>query len=124
MVALSEGNHEIKLTYKLTKCYTNGRVGVLSGKVALFYGPTLLCAEGQDNECKPYNLIPSDELVRVEQEGDFTFFTVKGKVRVVSDELYLSQRAQLKDAEIKLIPYRTWANRGKDDMLVWFDDVE
>lgn len=28
------------------------------------------------------------------------------------------------ECEIKLIPYRDWANRGKDDMSVWFDDVK
>lgn len=121
---LSEGTHAVELRLCISKFYTNGKVAALSGKVAFFYGPTLLCAEGKDNEGKPFNLIPSDELVRVERTEVGEAFVVKGLRRETGKDLYTDEKPNLVECEIKLIPYRDWANRGKDDMTVWFDDAK
>ncbi len=123
-VLLEEGTHTVRLTLKLRKCYTNGKVSVLSGKFALFYGPTLLCAEGKDNEGKPFNLLPCGELKSIEKADGITFFTVAGKKRATGEELYCEKRPEIMDCDIRLIPYYCWANRGKDDMVVWFDDIQ
>lgn len=123
-ILLSEGVHTVSLSLRISKFYTNGKVAVLSGKVAFFYGPTLLCAEGKDNEGKPFNLIPSDQLIRVENTEIGEAFVVTGLRRETGKDLYTDERPNYVDCEIKLIPYRDWANRGKDDMSVWFDDAK
>lgn len=122
-VELIAGKHEILLDLRLWQCYTNGRVYALSGKFALFYGPTLLCAEGHDNEGKTFNLIPDGELVDIEERDGFTFFTVSGKKRVTNETLYSAARPALEKTTVRLIPYYQWSNRGKADMTVWFDDI-
>jgi DUF1680 family protein len=122
VVLLDNGEHTVELSLTVSKRYTGGKVAVLSGKQAFFYGPTLLCAEGRDNDGKPFNLIPSEVLIRIEKTEIGDCFVVKGLRREPIKELYSEEKPKLVECEIKLIPYRDWANRGKDDMTVWFDD--
>ena len=40
--------------------------------------------------------------------------------RVKESSLYQKYQAvQYEDAEVKFVPYYTWANRGENEMMVW-----
>ena len=55
--------------------------------------------------------------------GGMVALTVRGKRAVLppSDELYVSTLPVWEPAEIRLIPYALWANRGEGEMRVYLD---
>lgn len=98
------------------------------GKVALMKGPIVYCAEEADNGKNLHLLrVLPEEPVRegeVQMEGQtFPALYVKGRKLLVTDDagsLYKKyQRPEYESAEIKMIPYFAWANRGENEMLVW-----
>lgn len=104
------------------------RVRETIGQVAFTRGPLTFCAEEADNG-GDLHLLRVDDLdpahVRVETEEIFGHGTVRlivnGK-RVVPKPggLYRAAAAPVeKDAQISLIPYYAWANRGEGEMRVW-----
>ena len=106
----------------------DSRVRENIGQVAFTRGPLTFCAEEADNGAELHllrvsNLNPASVLV--EQENIFGHPTVRltlpGK-RLVPQEggLYHAAAAPVEeDAQIILVPYYAWANRGEGEMRVW-----
>jgi len=98
------------------------------GQVALTRGPITFCAEEADNGADLHllrvaSLDPS--AVSVQEDSVFGHLTVRlsapGK-RLVPQEggLYRAAAAPAElDAQITLVPYYAWANRGEGEMRVW-----
>jgi DUF1680 family protein len=105
------------LPMPVEKVVANAMVPEDSGKVTIQRGPLVYCAEWKDNGGKVSDLVlPKDAHlkpeVRPELLGGVTVLTGKG---LRSDAgTAAGQRVQ-----VTLIPYYTWANRGKGEMMVW-----
>lgn len=102
------------------------------GKIAIQKGPLVYCAEEVDNEKGLYlyeiypNEVPSDRKVRMEEQ-EIPALAVKARKRVIKrrkQELYHKyEPAKYEEKEMIMIPYFAWANRGENEMSVWFDQV-
>lgn len=108
----------------LQQVYANPLVKEDNGKVAFTYGPLTLCAEGKDN---PFNLfavtIPTNISPIIEMRYDDYILNVKIPCEVFKTfkGLYSYRRPSKSKAILTLIPYHAWANRGENDMKVWFN---
>jgi DUF1680 family protein len=77
------------------------------GKVAIERGPVLYCAEGHDNGGKALS-------IKISGTQEFTPTYQKetlGGINVLKS----------KEQNITLVPYYAWANRGANEMTIWFD---
>jgi DUF1680 family protein len=93
------------------------------GKVALQRGPIMYCAEWIDNSGRAANIImPSSTALTAEfKPGLLNGITVlKGTVPAVitgnGEHIATVQQA------FTAIPYYSWANRGKGEMMLWFPE--
>ena len=105
------------------------RVEADQGKVAVQYGPFVMCAEEADNgtELKNLRVCPeSAEPVceRAEIGGlnlpGVRLSAFRAKEPAGVDALYWAYQKEEKEAcEIHLVPYFAWDNRGSGEMRVW-----
>ena len=90
------------------------------GKVALQRGPLVYCAEWPDNNGRTSNIImPAGTKFTNEFKPDLLngVMVLKAEVpAVVVDDNNISTVKQAFTA----IPYYSWANRGKGEMMIWF----
>ena len=97
----------VKVSYEnmLRRIYANPKVQEDNGKVAVMYGPYVMCAEGIDNE------------------GDVDITIAEDPELTVSGENVYGKAASGK--EFCLIPYYKWCNRGEGEsdarMTVWMN---
>ena len=97
----------VKVSYEnmLRRIYANPKVQEDNGKVAVMYGPYVMCAEGIDNE------------------GDVDITIAEDPELTVSGENVYGKAASGK--EFCLIPYYKWCNRGEGandaKMTVWMN---
>jgi DUF1680 family protein len=91
------------------------------GKVALQRGPIMYCAEWVDNNGKAGNIIiPSGTAFSTAFKpgllnGVMTLTAAVPVVSVKDDENIFTEKKM-----VTVIPYYSWANRGKGEMTVWF----
>ena len=108
---------ELDLPMEVRQIKANDLVEVNRGKLAIERGPIVYCIEGQDQEDgKVFNkFIPAGTYLEAAYEADLLngVMTLTGKAKEVDLE------GNVKDVDIKAIPYSTWNNRGKDQMTVW-----
>lgn len=114
----------------------NTRVARCSGLGAVTVGPVVYCAEGADNgdDVFSFSIDPSRLTLHREtpaQIGKFAstaydlgaVYTVTAEgVRLVqedADALYFTDGFREEAAQLKLIPYFMWGNRGLNQMRVW-----
>ena len=115
---------EFDLGIKIRRVYASPNVNEDNGKVAFMYGPLVLCAEGKDN---PFNLyavsVTDDAEPIVEVKGGDYIVSVKIPVEVAreTEGLYNFEKPEITVKTLTLIPYHVWANRGENDMKVWFN---
>jgi DUF1680 family protein len=98
---------ELALDMPLRKVVSNENIKTNAGKVAIERGPVLYCAEGHDNGGKALSISMSGT-------QDFTPVFQKemlGGINVLKS----------KEDNVTLIPYYAWANRGANEMTIWFD---
>lgn len=92
------------------------------GKAAVALGPVVYCAEGVDNDFVVSSFVldkkPKFSSRFDEKLGAYTL-TASGTVPQGGWKLYSSAPEKRVAAEIKLIPYFAFANRGETDMEVW-----
>jgi len=110
------------------------RVTEDKGKVAVIRGPVVYCAEEADNGPSLASLhvdtsvIPEEE-ISDEPESETVFLRVHGKKVTDSREgsdyvskLYKTFSGTIEEEkDIRLIPYRLWANRGEGEMRVFLN---
>jgi DUF1680 family protein len=108
----------LNLPMDVKEVIANQAVKVDSNKIALQRGPLMYCGEWKDNEGKVSNIIiPPHTVFKPAYEGDLLNGVMVLKAEVLKrDSLY----GKVQKAEFTAIPYYSWANRGKGEMMVWF----
>ena len=124
----------LDMTPKLNRA--NIRTARDSGLGAVTVGPVVFCAEGIDNGGEVFSFSVDGSRLHLQEEtpadiGGFspaahdleTVYTVTaGGRRLVQDDpdaLYFTDGYHEEDAQLKLIPYFMWGNRGRGQMRVW-----
>ncbi len=113
---------ELALPMPVRHLAANAKVEADANRMALQRGPIVYCLEGKDQ--------PDDRVLNVLVKEDAEISTqfepnLLGGVQTLSFEgaLVKSKTAPdqglLSKIKLKAIPYYAWANRGKDNMLVW-----
>lgn len=113
---------ELNLPMEIQKVASNNNVRDNIGKLAIQRGPLMYCAEGIDNNGKTSNiLLPGNSSFTFNNEPGLLngVISLEAKLPVVNideskNEINTTQQG------VKLIPYFSWANRGKSEMNVWF----
>jgi hypothetical protein len=93
------------------------------GKIALQRGPLIYCAEWIDNNGKTSNIIlPASTNFTSVYRGDLlngvTVLNAEAPTVVIRDDNNISMVKQ----KFTAIPYYSWANRGKGEMMIWFPE--
>jgi len=124
-------NDKICFVFEMKPCFyqADSRVREDIGKVALMKGPVVYCAEERDNtdSLHLYRVMPQENAEETEViiNGE-AFPALKLKAaKMVADNaqrtLYTKYRnVQYEEAVLTMIPYYAWANRGENEMMVWF----
>nr|WP_295934237.1 beta-L-arabinofuranosidase domain-containing protein [uncultured Dyadobacter sp.] len=97
----------LQLDMPVRRIVSNENIKSNQGKLAIERGPVLYCAEGHDNGGKALS-------IKISGTQDFTSEYRK-------DFLGGIHTLKSKEGNITLIPYYAWANRGANEMTVWFD---
>ncbi len=110
-----DANFEIKPRF--VKCSNRVRANI--GKLALCYGPKVYCMEEVDNG-KDLQMLKVD--VNSTPVYDNGFITVNGCREEPDSELYSDfKEADVKNCIVKFVEYSKWANRGENEMSVYFN---
>ena len=93
-----------------------------AGRVAVMRGPVVYCAEGIDNGeyLRSISLV-NDRAFELEENETYgvPMLKTRGVRKQGSRELYRRYTPEYEEAEITLIPYFAFANRGVSEMAVW-----
>ena len=127
------GETQILLTLpmKLRRVYAHSAVRADAGKVAIMRGPVVFCAEEADNGKNLHLLaLPrSAELMEV-WDGQLLGGAWRIKANALRQQedggdapLYTDEAPKLHAAQLSLIPYHLWANRGEGEMEVWIRET-
>lgn len=104
--------------------YAHPNVRSAAGKVALARGPVVYCLEEPDNGPGLHRLLlPRDAALTcrdVDVLGGTRVIEAQGLFEAaMPDALYVGAPADPTPAPLRFIPYHKWANRAKNEMLVW-----
>ena len=115
---------EVNLPMDVRRVVANASVPEDIGKIALQRGPIMYCAEWKDNNGLASNLIvPKDVVFKTQYEHDLLNGVMVLKADVKSINVDPSgQSINTQAATLTAIPYYSWANRGKGEMIVWFPE--
>ena len=111
----------LELPMEVRKIVASNKVKENIGKVALERGPLVYCIEHPDNDGKVMNIILPDNAASTAQyrsdllEG---VVTIQCEASIIKPSAGGSSVETVKET-VTAIPYFTWANRGKGQMLVW-----
>ena len=107
----------LNIPMPVRRVIADNRVKDDSGRVAVLRGPLVYCAEGKDNNYFTRNLILPDN---AEQKVDYKKDLLDGINRIkFNGKKKISDDNKSVKAEITLIPYYAWAQRGANEMTVW-----
>jgi DUF1680 family protein len=114
---------EVSLPMEIRRVVANEKVKDNLGKVALQRGPLMYCAEWMDNHGQTSNLIlPKD----TDFNSAFTPGLLNGVVVlnavVPAVNIQNSENVSTQKQTFTAIPYYSWANRGKGEMMIWFPE--
>lgn len=111
---------EMVMPMPVKKVMSNGKILENSNKIALQRGPLVYCLEGKDQADD--RVLSSHLTDKTEFQSTFKSNLLGGVQTIEFDGFLVKDTAGTGDlAPIKFtaIPYFSWANRGKDNMLVW-----
>ena len=128
--AFQEGDR-IQLSFDMTpfKVYASGKVPADTGKAAVQRGPVVYCAEGADNggDVLTLSLAAEGGLTELPYDpellGGVVPLAAEGWRAQPQQALYSRERPQRQPADIRLIPYYAWGNRGENQMRVWLPET-
>ena len=126
-----DGDYKFILDFDMpvVEIHANPKVHYNAGRVAVKRGPVVYCAEGTDNgeylksvkisenpeyKCEP-SQIDGNNIIKITCACE----TITESSEV-SEVLYSESPFKKENSRITLIPYAAWANRGRNEMLVWF----
>jgi DUF1680 family protein len=115
---------EVNMPMDVRRVVANNKIGKDNGKIALQRGPIMYCAEWKDNNGMASNIIvPKGAVFKPEFEaGLLNGVTVlKAEVKSINVDA-LGQNVSTQSTTLTAIPYYSWANRGKGEMMVWFPE--
>lgn len=109
---------QVNLPMQIKEVIANAKLKVDSNRVALQRGPIMYCGEWKDNDGKVSNIIVPDNarFKAVYEPGMLNGITVLKAEVMRKDSLDNNAKA----TSFTAIPYYSWANRGKGEMMVWF----
>lgn len=117
---------ELMLPMPLRRVVTNEAVTADRGRVALQRGPIVYCAEWPDNPGGfVRNLVlPDSAKLTAEFKPDLLNGVTVIKSKAIS--LAYDERGKVikNDQDFTAIPYYSWANRGRGQMIVWIPNSE
>ena len=111
----------VSLPMEIKQVTANEKIKDNIGKLALQRGPIVYCAEWADNNGKAGNIIIPQGTAFVTEfkpallNGVMTLKTEVPVVSITGTESIVTERKT-----VTLIPYYSWANRGKGEMTIWF----
>lgn len=113
---------ELALPMPVRHVIANSKVDADANRMALQRGPIVYCLEGKDQaDDRVLSVLVSEEAeISSQFEPDLL-----GGVQTLSFEGSLVKnktapdQGELEKLKLKAIPYYAWANRGRDNMLVW-----
>jgi len=109
---------QLDLPMPVKEVIANKALNVDSNKIALQRGPIMYCGEWKDNSGTVSNvIIPHNTAIRSQYEGGLLNGVTVLKAEVLKTD---SLHGKVKKVEFTAIPYCSWANRGKGEMMVWF----
>jgi DUF1680 family protein len=122
-------NDTVALQFEITPkfVYANPAVHADSGKIALVRGPEVYCLEETDNGADLTSVFVGGDTCIIEQWNEkmlggtmllyFDGFRLNDESGTISS--VCTQPPALKPAKLTAIPYGSWGNREKGEMLVW-----
>lgn len=117
---------EVEFPMKIKTVYPNPNIDDDANKIALSYGPLILCAEGVDNGALSGLSIGDSEKAKTtvdKNSPSVLKVTVPATEKIPSNELYGYEKPKTVSRTITFIPYFAWANRGRNDMKIWFPEA-
>ncbi|MBV7530183.1 glycoside hydrolase family 127 protein [Chitinophaga sp. sic0106] len=117
----------LKMDMPVTLLESNPLVEETRNQVAVKRGPLVYCMESSDQQTNIFDImLPANIRWEVKEQAIAQFrvqaLTGQAKRRQSqpwSQTLYRELDTSYQPVNITLIPYYTWANRGKSDMTVW-----
>ena len=113
---------EVNLPMEVRRVIAIKKINDDKGKVALQRGPLVYCAEWVDNNGKASNiLMPANTVFSTVFKPDLLNGIVVINSEVPAVVISSNSVATVKQS-FTAIPYYSWANRGKGEMMVWFPE--
>jgi len=110
---------ELSLPMPIRRVVAHQAVEADRGRIAIERGPLVYCAEGIDNDGRVSNLVLADGApLAAEARPDLLggVVVIKGEAEAVSEK---AGKIVSEKKSVTLIPYYSWANRGRGEMAVW-----
>jgi hypothetical protein len=112
---------EMELPMDVKRVLANENIADDKGKVALQRGPIMYCAEWVDNNGKTSNIIvPNNTQFTTEYKPDLLNGVMILKAQVPTVVITGTDNISTIKQTLTAIPYYSWANRGKGEMMMWF----
>jgi hypothetical protein len=117
---------ELNLPMPVRRVVANDQVTADRGRVALQRGPLVYCAEWPDNPGGHVRnlLLPDSAKLTAEFKPDLLNGVTVVKARAFGLSFDAQGKVLKNEQELTAIPYYTWANRGRGEMLVWLPNNE
>jgi hypothetical protein len=116
----------LRLPMQVRRVAANDRVVMDRGRAALQRGPIVYCAEWPDHpDGRVRNLmLPDSSALTAEFKPDLLggVTVLRGKALALS--LDAQGKTMRREQDFTAIPYYSWANRGRGEMLVWIPTSE
>ncbi len=112
---------EVSLPMEVRRVVANQNVEDDIGKIALQRGPLMYCAEWPDNNGKTSNIIiPASATFISEFKPELLNGVMVLKSEVPAIIVNSNENVATVQQPFTAIPYYSWANRGKGEMMLWF----
>ena len=111
---------EVDLPMEVRKVVANDSVKDDINKVALQRGPIMYCAEWIDNNGKTSNIIIPNETVFSSEFKPDVLHGIEELKALVPVVIINNENISTERKTLTAIPYYSWANRGKGEMMMWF----
>ena len=112
---------EVNLPMEVRRVVANENLKEDIGKIALQRGPLMYCAEWPDNNGKTSNIIiPASANFTTEFKPALLNGVTVLKTEVPAVIINGAENISTVKQSFTAIPYYSWANRGKGEMMVWF----
>ncbi len=110
----------LEMPMPVQRILSHPKVQANHGRIALQRGPLMYALEGKDQplEQVAHVMVKDDAHITSQFEKDLL-----GGVQTLTFTGFMVHDAQdIRPIELKAIPYYAWANRGRDNMIVWISN--